>query len=85
MRAKTNAKTIAAFFLTFIMVLGMIPCAELTAAAATYSTVRYGSTGQDVKTLQTMLNTVDNAKLTVDGKFGTSTQTAVKNFQKAKI
>ena len=81
--ATTKTKRFAALFLTFIMVLGLIPCTELTAAAATYSTVRYGSTGQDVKTLQTMLNTVDNAKLTVDGDFGKSTLTAVKTFQKS--
>ena len=81
--ATTKTKRFAALFLTFIMVLGLIPCAELTASAATYSTVRYGSKGQDVKTLQTMLNTVDNAKLTVDGDFGKSTLTAVKTFQKS--
>ena len=79
----TKTKRFAALFLTFIMVLGLIPCAELTASAATYSTVRYGSKGQDVKTLQTMLNTVDNAKLTVDGSFGKGTLTAVKTFQKS--
>ena len=35
-----------------------------------------------MKTLQTMLNAVDNAGLDVDGIFGSGTQTAVKKFQK---
>ena len=49
-----------------------------------YSTLKYGSRGSEVKTLQTMLNKVDNAKLTVDGIFGNGTKTAVRNYQKKK-
>ncbi len=42
-----------------------------------------GSTGLDVKMLQTKLNKVGNVTLSlvVDGKFGLHTQIAVKNFQ----
>lgn len=46
-----------------------------------YSTVRYGSRGNDVRTMQTMLNTVINAGLSVDGSFGPATLAAVKNYQ----
>ncbi len=49
--------------------------------ASAYSTVKKGSKGADVKTLQTMLNAVDNAGLTVDGDFGSATLTAVKKGQ----
>ncbi len=55
----------------------------VSASASTYSTVRKGSKGSDVRTLQTMLNSVDNAGLAVDGIFGSGTQAAVKKFQKA--
>lgn len=41
------------------------------------TTIKIGSKGQDVKTLQQKLN------LTADGFFGSLTETAVKNFQKA--
>lgn len=56
---------------------------SLTQTAMAYSTVQNGSQGNDVKTLQTMLNTVDNAKLGVDGIFGAKTRLAVRNFQAA--
>lgn len=48
-----------------------------------FSTVRNGSSGSDVRTLQTYLNVVSNAGLSVDGKFGSATQAAVKKFQSA--
>jgi peptidoglycan hydrolase-like protein with peptidoglycan-binding domain len=56
----------------------------VTTNSSTYSTVRYGSRGSTVKTLQTMLNKVNNAGLTVDGIFGASTRTAVRNYQSKK-
>lgn len=46
-----------------------------------YSTISYGSSGSDVKKLQKMLN--DNGySLSVDGQFGSKTQSAVKDYQK---
>lgn len=68
--------------LTLLLVIMMVLQCCLVPAFA-YSTVRKGSRGADVKTLQTMLNKVDNAALAVDGIFGNGTLKAVKNFQKA--
>lgn len=45
-----------------------------------YSTIKYGSSGDDVKTLQTYLNN-NGYKLDVDGQFGSKTQAAVKDYQ----
>lgn len=68
---------------SLILAVLMLFSFEVSASAATYSTVRKGDTGSDVRTLQSMLNAVSNAGLTVDGIFGSGTETAVKNFQKA--
>ena len=43
--------------------------------------LRYGSTGEEVKVLQTMLNKVTNCNLAVDGSFGSLTNNCVKTFQ----
>ncbi len=43
-----------------------------------------GATGEDVKWLQSALNTAMNANLTVDGNFGGNTETALIEFQKSK-
>ncbi len=45
-----------------------------------YSTISYGSSGDDVKKLQEQLNSV-GYKLDVDGQFGSKTQSAVKDYQ----
>jgi len=47
-----------------------------------WPTEQTGATGNDVKSLQMMLN-ARGAKLTVDGDFGPNTQSAVKSFQSA--
>ncbi|MET8629562.1 peptidoglycan-binding protein [Kitasatospora sp. NPDC004669] len=61
-----------------------------TAAAAASGTVdlrtqcgdlQTGATGPCVTTLQTMLNTFNAGRLTVDGQFGPATDTAVRTFQ----
>lgn len=46
-------------------------------------TVRSGSTGSAVKSMQTMLNKVINAGLSVDGVCGTKSVAAIKDFQRA--
>ncbi len=46
-----------------------------------YSTIKYGSSGSEVYKLQKKLNE-KGYKLDVDGKFGTKTQAAVKDYQK---
>lgn len=45
------------------------------------STLKLGSTGSEVKELQTILNTKINAGLTVDGSFGQLTLSSVKAYQ----
>lgn len=46
-----------------------------------YKTVSYGSSGEDVKTLQEYLKN-NGYNLSVDGQFGSKTQAAVKDYQK---
>ena len=46
-----------------------------------YSTISYGSSGDDVKKLQQALNSYGYS-LSVDGQFGSKTQAAVKDYQK---
>lgn len=48
-----------------------------------YTTIKHGASGQRVKILQKALNDAGYGKLTVDGKFGTGTLTAVMAFQRA--
>lgn len=50
----------------------------------TMNTLRNGSKGDDVKTLQTLLNTYGGYGLTADGIFGAKTESAVKAFQKSR-
>lgn len=78
-----KVKRLLAIILAIVMMAGAFTVAQVSVTAATYSTVRKGSIGEDVKTLQTMLNKVQNAGLVVDGKFGSGTLAAVKTFQKA--
>lgn len=44
--------------------------------------LRRGDSGEQVKTLQCLLNTYHGAELTVDGDFGNGTRAAVRNFQR---
>ncbi len=46
------------------------------------TTLKSGSKGAEVKTLQTALNNAGQYGLTVDGVFGKKTETAVKDFQR---
>ena len=77
-----KVKRLLAIILALVMMICILPVAELSASAASYPTLRKGAQGENVKTLQTILNEVDNAGLDVDGSFGSKTQKAVKNFQK---
>ena len=64
-------------------ILAMAILASLLIVPAGAATVlRYGSRGNDVKTLQTMLNEITDADLKVDGIFGKDTRTAVRQFQR---
>lgn len=55
--------------------------APVTPASKT-RTLKSGCKGEDVKTLQSNLNKIMNAGLTVDGDFGPKTDAAVRAFQK---
>jgi len=57
--------------------------ASATVTAESMPTLRKGAKNDAVKTLQTKLN-ANGAKLTVDGAFGSLTDSAVRVFQKAK-
>ncbi len=59
------------------------PSPSPTPGATPSRTLRYGYTGEDVKLLQNRLIELGYLKGTADGTFGTTTQTAVKAFQKA--
>jgi peptidoglycan hydrolase-like protein with peptidoglycan-binding domain len=58
------------------------PAAHTTAAPLKWPTTGPGSTGERVVAIQYLLNQQINAKLTVDGIYGTKTTAAVKAFQK---
>ena len=64
-------------------VLALLVLVSICPSALAYSTVRSGSSGTDVRTLQTMLNKVSGAGLSVDGVFGANTQAALKRYQSA--
>jgi len=51
--------------------------------AALTPTLRLGSSGAAVRALQTQLNAKARLSLAVDGQFGSGTDTAVRNFQRA--
>ncbi|MBR3870241.1 MAG: peptidoglycan-binding protein [Clostridia bacterium] len=58
-----------------------VPASTKKAITNTNQILSNGSSGSAVKELQTALNRIMNAGLTVDGIFGNGTQQAVKNFQ----
>lgn len=51
------------------------------AAKSARSTIKRGSTGKDVRDLQTILNTYHGTHLTVDGNYGVDTRDRVAEFQ----
>jgi len=67
--------------LLLTLALALAPC--LNALAYQASTLRSGSTGEAVEKLQQALISLGYLGGTVDGKFGTHTENAVRKFQKA--
>ncbi|MCC8182537.1 MAG: peptidoglycan-binding protein [Clostridiales bacterium] len=51
---------------------------------STLNTIRKGSSGAQVKSLQSLLNGKNSAGLTVDGECGTKTVAAIRSYQKAQ-
>ena len=85
---KKNFKKIISLLLAVVMTLLIIPTnlALTTAQAATFgttTTLKKGSSGTQVKYLQYGLAGLGYLKDTVDGKFGSNTEAAVKSYQKA--
>lgn len=65
------------------LILALLLAALSTSAlAATYSTLRYGSSGTAVKQMQTALVKLGYSTGGTDGKFGPTTEKAVRQFQK---
>ena len=69
---------IIAFMIAMILILSTV-----ATALAAYSTIPYGSQGDDVRKMQTVLRQKGFYKGRVDGKFGPSTKKAVIAFQKS--
>ncbi|MBE6965755.1 MAG: DUF882 domain-containing protein [Ruminococcaceae bacterium] len=74
---KQTTKKLTSLILIVALLFALCP------AIFAYSQIGNGSQGQDVKTMQTMLNTVMNAGLSVDGICGPKSVAAIKNFQSA--
>jgi len=75
-------KKLISIILAMVMVINLVPMYALAAGSADNKPMlSKGSKGSVVRELQTLLNEIDNAGLSVDGDFGNKTQIAVKNFQ----
>lgn len=68
-------------FIIFVAVLAIYTTVSSAATLDVRNKLKDGSRGEQVKLLQTELNAVMNAGLTVDGILGPKTVTAIKNFQ----
>jgi peptidoglycan hydrolase-like protein with peptidoglycan-binding domain len=64
-------------------IVGSATSSKLASLASTTTVIRLNSTGDEVKVLQRLL-TKKGYSVTASGTFNTATETAVKNFQKAK-
>lgn len=78
MNNKHNRTRFLAFFLLLVT---LIACFQLTSATALS---KYGSTGEEVTSIQTKLKELGYYKGNIDGIFGSGTKDAVTRFQKAK-
>lgn len=80
---KTLGTVLAIFAILFSCVSAVVVSYELLfKETAVYATTRYGSRGDEVKTLQKKLKELGYYNDSVDGIYGKNTQTAVKKFQK---
>ena len=77
----TVIKRLFSLCLAFVLMFSI--CVP-TFAANDYSTVRFGSKSNDVKTMQKMLNTVMDANLVEDGFFGSASKAVVIKYQKSR-
>ena len=66
-------------FIILLLLISISNCSALTLDCS--KTLSYGSTGNDVKNLQKLLNTYQKCNLTVDGIFGNQTKSCVKAYQ----
>lgn len=69
------------FLALFLLLVTLIACFQLYSAAALS---KYGSTGEEVTSVQTKLKELGYYKGDIDGIFGSGTKDAVTRFQKAK-
>ena len=75
---------VLAFTVAFVFIMaGATPKKAEAAAFTTTTTLKKGSSGEQVKYLQYGLVGLGYLKDSVDGKYGNNTLTAVKNYQKA--
>lgn len=69
------------FLALFLLLVTLIACFQLYSATALS---KYGSTGEEVTSIQTKLKELGYYKGNIDGIFGSGTKDAVTRFQKAK-
>ena len=76
-----NNKTICAFFIAFVMMIGFILLMTDYDTKETEALSRYGSRGSEVTTIQEKLKRWGYYTGSIDGIYGTKTVAAVKKFQ----
>ena len=76
-------KRIAKSLLALMMIAAILTASLVSVHAASYKTLRYGSRGEEVGLMQTMLNAVmdEEEDISVDNKFGPATLALLKRFQ----
>lgn len=76
-------KTIIFIISIFLLLFGYVYYMYVTNTISIEALSRYGSTGNEVKQIQTRLKSWGYYKGNVDGVYGSKTQAAVKSFQRA--
>ena len=64
--------------------MATVSAAAYSTEPSSYATIKKGSQGYSVKAMQTMLNAVTGAGLSVDGIFGTASYNALCSYQRAE-